>query len=394
MLSKENMPFHWPDEILESVAYHTSIENLYELDSWVTTEALDKLSAQLVSIQNGEAFYFQGGDCAERFSESGFEYTKRKADVLNYYGHLIEQTLQKPVLKIARIAGQYGKPRSALMENKGGLRLPSFFGDIINTEAFTSEARRLDPRRMLMAASLSQKITKDLASYSKDMYTSHECFLLDYEQAVTRKEGGCSYNAGAHFLWLGARSLKSLQHIDYLSSIINPVGIKISADIQAAELVELVQRINPKNQAGKLTLIVRMGQDVVTESLPSLVKAIIDNQLRVTWVSDPMHANTGKDKYDIKYRLLGRLVTETNQMQEILDSFDLSLGGVHLEMTHREAVKECIFGLDEVSPNRFYDSACDPRLNPIQVNYFLHQVLANYKTNEEVLYGEQVSATY
>src|SRR5471032_3406863 len=109
------------------------------------------LTKALGRVAAGHAFLLQGGDCAESFAEHGannirdfFRMFLQMAVVLTYAAAL-------PVVKVGRIAGQFAKPRSSPTEKRDGIELPSYRGDIINDNAFTSEARTPDPRRQLGA---------------------------------------------------------------------------------------------------------------------------------------------------------------------------------------------------------------------------------------------------
>ncbi len=387
-----------------------------------------QLRKELAAAAEGKAFLLQGGDCAESFEHFSapsirdtFKVLLQMAVVLTYAG-------RKPVIKAGRLAGQFAKPRSSDTETKDGVELPSFRGDIINSVDFTAEARTPDPHRMLKAyhqstATLNllrafatggladlHRVNRWNIDFSADnpqcekylqlskqieealdfmeviginvdnsptlrettLYTSHEALLLNYEQALTRQDHltGDWYDCSAHMLWVGERTRQlDGSHVEFLSGVNNPLGVKISNKIHEDELLRLIDALNPDNEAGRLTLISRMGADIVSDELPRLVKAVHENGRKVVWSCDPMHGNTVKASNGYKTRSFDRILSEITQFFDVVSDGGEHPGGIHLEMTGAH-VTECLGGTYTVSEEDLascYHTQCDPRLNALQV---------------------------
>ncbi|ASP38517.1 3-deoxy-7-phosphoheptulonate synthase class II [Bacterioplanes sanyensis] len=387
-----------------------------------------ELYRQLGEVAQGRGFLLQGGDCAESFSEFGankirdtFKVILQMAIVMTYAGHC-------PVTKVARMAGQYAKPRSSDNETINGVTLPSYRGDIVNQYDFTAAARRPDPQRMLDAyhrsaatmnllrafaqggladlhqvhgwnmafvennplkneyQALADRIQDTLAFmnvvginsnthptlHETQLFTSHEALLLNYEQALTRVDTLTDkyYNCSAHMLWIGERTRQlDHAHIEFFRGIHNPVGVKVGPSMQPDELIRLIDALNPNNDPGRLTLITRMGVNKLGEALPSLVQAVQREGRHVVWSSDPMHGNTRKASSGYKTRNFDDVIGEIREFFDVHRAEGSHAGGIHLEMTGQH-VTECTGGAYQISEDdlaQCYRTQCDPRLNADQV---------------------------
>ncbi|MCP9626225.1 3-deoxy-7-phosphoheptulonate synthase class II [Rhodopseudomonas palustris] len=385
------------------------------------------LKKQLASVAAGEAFLLQGGDCAESFAEHGannirdlFRVFLQMAIVLTYAG-------ASPVVKVGRIAGQFAKPRSAPVEKRDGVELPSYRGDIINDIAFTEDARVPDPRRQLEAYRQSAATLNLLRAFAKggyasvenvhrwmlqsvsdspqskayadladrvsgaldfmracgltfavdsslgttDFYTSHEALLLGYEQAMTRVDSttGDWYATSGHMLWIGDRTRQlDHAHVEYFRGIKNPIGLKCGPSLKTDELLKLIDILNPENEAGRLTLIGRFGHEKIGEHLPAMVRAVQREGRNVVWSCDPMHGNTITSNSGYKTRPFDRILSEVRSFFAVHAAEGTHAGGVHLEMTGQN-VTECLGGARAITDedlNNRYHTACDPRLNAEQ----------------------------
>ncbi|TMN35912.1 3-deoxy-7-phosphoheptulonate synthase class II [Pseudoalteromonas piscicida] len=428
-------PNSWRDKpILQQPEYPNS-EKLKsvekELNSappLVFAEETRSLYKSLADVCEGKAFILQGGDCAESFSDFSaanirdtFKTLLQMAVVLTYGGKC-------PVVKIARMAGQYAKPRSSDFETIDGISLPSYRGDIVNSFEFTEEARIPDPDRLMKAYHQSAATLNLLRAFAqggladlhqvnrwnmsfvaanplKDkfqqlaeriqealefmevcgidstvapslketpLYTSHEALLLGYEEALTRRDhlSGDWYDCSAHFVWIGERTRQlDHAHIEFFRGIKNPIGVKVGPGMQEDELIKLVDALNPDNIPGRLTLITRMGADVLPEKLPKLVRRIQEEGRKVIWTSDPMHGNTEKATTGYKTRSFNNILREISQFFAVHKAEGSYPGGVHLEMTGQH-VTECVggaYGLSDEDLSQRYRTQCDPRLNADQV---------------------------
>ncbi len=385
------------------------------------------LKSELANVANGNAFLLQGGDCAESFSEfkavnirDTFKALLQMAVVMTYAGGV-------PVVKVGRLGGQFAKPRSSDTETFDGVTLDSYRGDIINGADFTSEARVPDPERMIKAynqsaatlnllrafasggladlhqvhqwtldfahqgevskkyESLAEDIGKSLKFMEAcgvtsktyrtlretDFYTSHEALLLPYEEAFTRKDSitGDWYDTSAHMLWIGDRTRQlDGAHVEYLSGVKNPIGVKAGPSMDPEDLVRLCQKLNPENEAGRLNVIVRMGAGKVGDGMPALIRAVEREGMKVVWSCDPMHGNTIKSSNNYKTRPVDAVLREMKEFFQVHKAEGTYAGGVHLEMTGKN-VTECIggsFTVTEEDLSSRYHTHCDPRLNADQ----------------------------
>ena len=383
------------------------------------------LKEQLAKAGRGEAFIVQGGDCAESFNAFNADVIKNLFKLILQMSVVVAYSSGKSVVKIGRVAGQFAKPRSSDFEERDGIKLPSYRGDIINSIKFTPEAREADPYRMLRAYNQSAATMNLLRAFSRGgladltqvhrwnldfiknhpigqkyeeiscqidkamnflkaagltpkntpqlkqttLFTSHEALLLNYEEALTRTDSitGNWYNTSAHMLWIGDRT-RDLNgaHVEYFRGIHNPVGCKVGPSMKPDELVELVKILNPDNEEGKLNLIVRMGADKIEKLYPPLLKAVTDAKLNVVWTIDPMHGNVEKSSTGFKTREFDNILSEVKSFFKIHQEHGTVAAGVHLEMTGENVTEctgsaSCHITVDDLS-NR-YHTQCDPRLN-------------------------------
>ena len=387
------------------------------------------LKKSLALAEKGNAFILQGGDCAESFSQFSANGIRDTFKVLLQMAVILTYGSSIPIIKIGRIAGQFAKPRSSDVEIIDGIELPSYRGDMINDMEFNKTARQPDPQRLIdgyeqSAATLNlirafaqggmanlEKVhewtlgflndTPETDKYREianriseslnfmkacgltsssvpqlretDFFTSHEALLLNYEEALTREDTITAekgwYATSAHLLWVGDRTRQfDHGHIEYLSGIQNPVGIKCGPSLEKDDLLKLLDKVNPDNESGKVVLICRMGSEKVNEHLPKLIKNIKANGKNVTWCCDPMHGNTIKASNGYKTRRVAEILNEVNNFFLVHKSEGTLPGGVHFEMTGSN-VTECLGGANEVKESDLgsrYHTHCDPRLNGSQ----------------------------
>jgi len=398
------------------------IRDISKLPPLVTSWEVESLKEHLGAAARGEAFLLQGGDCAESFDECGPEAIASKLKILLQMSLVLIHGTRKPVIRVGRIAGQYAKPRSADTEVRGDISLPSYRGDLVNRSGFTTEERTPNPELMLRGyerAALTLNFIRALAdsgfadlhhpeywdlSFAKhsrhgdeyklivdnimeaiefmetvtgtdisrlrrvDFFTSHEALALNYELACTRKvprrEGW--YNLGTHLPWIGMRTAQvDGAHVEFCRGIENPIGIKVGPKMTEDWLSELLDVLNPDNEAGRITLIHRLGAKHIGEELPSLIQAANRTGKTVLWCADPMHGNTETTANGIKTRRFDNILKELEQAFDIHEAMGSRLGGVHFELTGDD-VTECVGGargLGESDLGKAYKSPVDPRLN-------------------------------
>lgn len=385
-----------------------------------------RLRAHLADVAAGRAFLLQGGDCAESFAEFSADNIRDTFKVMLQMAVVLTWGAQLPVVKVGRMAGQFAKPRSAGTEVMGGIELPSYRGDIINGFDFTAEARIPDPQRMLSAytqaaASLNllrafstggyadiHRVQSWIADFTSgpeaqryrdiadrisdamafmqaagvtsdtahelgqvEFYTSHEALLLEYEEALARTDSttGLPVAGSGHMIWIGDRTRQpDGAHVEFARGVQNPIGLKTGPSTTADDLKVLMAKLNPENEAGRLTLIARFGAGSVGDHLPRLIKAVQEEGANVVWSCDPMHGNTIKSASGYKTRPFESVLREVREFFAVHKAEGTIPGGVHFEMTGKD-VTECTGGVRAVTDEDLsdrYHTACDPRLNASQ----------------------------
>lgn len=333
---------------------------------------VDRLARRLASVARGEAFLFQGGDCAETFEECTERHVRANVRVLRQVSAVLRAGAGLPVVIIGRIAGQYAKPRSSKIDESS---LPSYRGDMINSSVATIEGRRHDPTRMLTAYACSA-VTMNLVrtinetnSVSK-LYSSHEALVMDYELGLLRFVRNRLYDLSAHTLWIGERT-RALDgaHVALAAEVANPIGVKLGPQASPEETVEYVMRLCPGREPGHLMLISRMGSAAIRDVLPPIVEKVSATGHPVVWVCDPMHANTHITSSGHKTRDFDHIVDEIRGFFAVHRDCGTHPGGIHIELTG-EGVTECLGGaqggISEAKLIDRYASVCDPRLNAQQ----------------------------
>ncbi|WP_113905820.1 class II 3-deoxy-7-phosphoheptulonate synthase [Aliidiomarina celeris] len=428
-------PTSWRDFPVQQQPQYPNSESLKTVEAQLKTypplvfaEEIRRLEKHLGDVCLGKGFLLQGGDCAESFQDFNapkirdtFKVILQMAIVLTFAGSV-------PVTKVARMAGQFAKPRSADLETIDGVSLPSYRGDIINGAGFEASQREPDPQRMINAyhhsastlnllrafarggyadlhkvhkwnmsfvqanplknkyQQLAEKIEEALhfmevlgitadthpTIHETELFTSHEALLLPYEEALTRTDSltGLPYNCSAHMVWMGERTRQlDHAHVEFFRGIHNPIGVKLGPSTKPDDVIQLLDKLNPTNKAGRITFITRMGADHLAERMPALIRRVQAEGRHVVWSSDPMHGNTVKTDNGFKTRNFAAIVRELEQFFAVHQAEGSHAGGIHLEMTG-EDVTECTGGAYQISENDLaqrYKTQCDPRLNADQV---------------------------
>ncbi len=400
------------------------------------------LKEKLAKVGRGEAFLLQGGDCAESFANFNSPTIKNLFKLMLQMNMILMYSTGKPIVKVGRIAGQFAKPRSSDFEEIDGVKLPSYRGDIINDIKFTKEARTPNPDNMFKAYNQSaatlnllrafarggladlNKVHKWNLDFIKDnplgqkydelskkidqsmkfiaacgltsdqvpqlhqttLFTSHEALLLNYEEALTRRDeiDGRWYDCSAHMLWIGDRTRElNGAHIEYFRGINNPIGCKVGPSMEEDELISLIDILNPNNEEGRLNLIVRMGADKIREYFPKLLKRVRDEGRNVVWSCDPMHGNIEKSSTGFKTRDFDNILSEVAQFFEIHKEMGTIAGGIHLEMTGNDVTEctgstSCAITANDLASR--YHTQCDPRLNAsqaLELSFMLGDIIKN-----------------
>lgn len=344
-------------------------DELAGLPGLVTDRDVNALRVALVEVAAGRAQVLQAGDCAEDPAESTPSHLARKTGLIDTLAGLMKTNTRKPVLRVGRIAGQYAKPRSASTEVVRGVELPVYRGHMVNEPEPELEARRPDPKRILLGYWAASEAMEALRSnrFDAPLWTSHEALLMDYEEPMLRRrDDGRLLLSSTHWPWIGDRTRQpDGAHVAMLAAVVNPVACKVGPTTSVDELLDIVARLDPRHEPGRLTLIARMGADLVADRLPPLVRAVRDTGRRMIWLCDPMHGNTITVSAR-KTRLLDTMIREVEAFQLAVGSAGGVVGGLHLEITPNQVV-ECVAELSEVDRvDADYTTFCDPRLNPGQ----------------------------
>jgi len=429
-------PNSWRDHPIKQVPDYPDAEKLAGVEAklaamppLVFAGEAQSLKRQLGEVAEGRAFLLQGGDCAESFAEFSANNIRDSFKVILQMAVVLTFGASMPVVKVGRVAGQFAKPRSSPMEAVDGIELPSYRGDMINAMPFTEKDRVPDPKRLLRVYEQSAATLNLLRAFAQggladltkvhswvteflsgtpqadrfqelagrieeslnfmracgitpetarplaetDFYTSHESLLLNYEEALTRRDTITDekdwYATSAHMIWIGDRTRQpDGAHVEYMRGIANPIGLKCGPSLDPDELIRLIETLNPDNVPGRLTLIARMGADKVRAGLPPLLKAVKASGAKVVWCCDPMHGNTIKARSGYKTRRVNDVMAEVQGFFDAHDEIGTYPGGVHFEMTGQN-VTECVGGVVDVTEARLgdrYHTHCDPRLNGAQ----------------------------
>jgi 3-deoxy-7-phosphoheptulonate synthase len=409
----------WPDPEAAAAA---SAE-IATLPPLVFAGEVDQLRARLAAAAEGKGFLLQGGDCAETFAGATADQIRNRVKTVLQMAIVLTYGASMPVIKMGRMAGQFAKPRSSDTETRGGVTLPAYRGDIVNGYDFTPESREADPRRLVKgyhtAAStlnliraftqggfadlrqvhswnrgfaanpanqryegLAREIDRAIkfmeaagADFDElkrvEFYSSHEGLLMDYERPMTRIDSrtGTPYNTSAHFVWIGERT-RDLDgaHVDFLSRVRNPIGVKLGPTTTPETMLQLIDKLDPNREPGRLTFITRMGAGKIRDALPPLLEAIKASDARPLWVTDPMHGNGLTTPTGYKTRRFDDVVDEVQGFFEAHRAAGTHPGGIHVELTGDD-VTECLGGsehIDEATLATRYESLCDPRLNHMQ----------------------------
>jgi 3-deoxy-7-phosphoheptulonate synthase len=422
----------WPDAQALATAVHT----LSTYPPLVFAGECDLLRSRLADAAVGKAFVLQGGDCAETFASATADNIRDRIKTILQMAAVLTYGASMPVIKVGRIAGQFAKPRSSNEETRGGVTLPTYRGDMVNDSPFTAQARTPDPDRLVRAYNASsatlnlvrafttggyadlrhvhdwnrgfvansansryERIAGDIDKAMKFMaacgadfdalrtvefFASHEALLLDYERPLTRIDSrtGLPYDVSSHFVWVGERT-RDLDgaHVDFLSRIRNPIGVKVGPTASPDYLLRLIDKLDPEREPGRLTFITRMGSDTVRDALPSIVEKVTASGAVVTWISDPMHGNTFEAPSGYKTRRFDDIVDEVRGFFEVHKALGTVPGGIHIELTGND-VTECLGGAGEIVDADLemrYETLCDPRLNhqqSLELAFLVAEMLA------------------
>ena len=409
----------WTDETKLQAAR----QELAVLPPLVFAGEVDTLRARLAAAADGKAFLLQGGDCAETFADATADRIRNRVKTILQMAVVLMYGASMPVVKMGRMAGQFAKPRSSDTETRGDQTLPAYRGDAVNGYDFTPESRATDPNRMVRAYHTSASTLNLIRAFTTggfadlrsvhdwnkgftdnpanvryeqlaaeidrairfmdacgadfdalkatEFYVSHEALLFDYERPMTRIDSrtGNPYATSGHFLWVGERTRQlDGAHIDYMSRIRNPIGVKLGPSTEVSDVMALIEKLDPNREPGRLTFITRMGASQIREKLPKLVEAVKASDAKPLWITDPMHGNGITTKNGYKSRRFDDVMDEVAGFFEVHRAAGTFPGGIHIELTGDD-VAECLGGsemIDEKTLESRYESLCDPRLNHMQ----------------------------
>lgn len=422
----------WPD----AAALESAVRELRSFPPLVFAGECDSLKAKVASAAKGEAFWLQGGDCAETFVAASADSIRNRIKTILQMAAVLQYGSGLPVIKVGRMAGQYAKPRSKDTETRDGVTLPAYRGDAVNDLEFTQAARTPDPNRLVKvyntsAATLNlvraftnggfadlrqvhswnQGFVRDSSAGERyeqmareigralaflrsagadpaefrtvDLYSSHEALILEYERALTRIDSRTQlpYNVSGHFVWIGERTRQlDGAHVDFMSRIRNPIGVKLGPSSSIDDALALIDKLDPDREPGRLTFITRMGAGKIREALPNLVEKVTASGAQVLWVCDPMHGNTYEAPSGYKTRKFDDVMDEIAGFFEVHKGLGTHPGGIHVELTGDD-VTECVGGGEHISHDDLatrYESACDPRLNhtqSLEVSFLVAEML-------------------
>lgn len=409
----------WADlEVLEQVKKDLAVQ-----PPLVFAGEVDTLRERLAQAARGEAFLLQGGDCAETFVDATADRIRNRIKTVLQMAVVLMYGSSLPVIKMGRMAGQFAKPRSSDFETRDGVTLPAYRGDAVNGYEFTEESRRNDANRLMKAYHTSSSTLNLIRAFttggfadlrqvhawnkgftdnpankqyesiagdidramrfmeacgvdsaelrSTEFFVSHEGLLFDYERPMTRIDSrtGTPYVTSGHFIWVGERT-RQLEgaHLDFFSRVRNPLGVKLGPTTSVEDLKQIIDKLDPTREPGRLTLISRMGAGKIRDELPKLIEAAKDAGATPLWITDPMHGNGITTANGYKSRRFEDVMDEVMGFFEVHRALGTHPGGLHVELTGDD-VAECLGGsemIDEATLAQRYESVCDPRLNHMQ----------------------------
>jgi 3-deoxy-7-phosphoheptulonate synthase len=426
----------WPD----AAAVKEAIAELESFPPLVFAGECDNLKAKIAQAARGDAFWLQGGDCAETFVGATADSIRNRIKTILQMAAVLQYFSSLPVIKVGRMAGQFAKPRSNDNETRDGVTLPAYRGDAVNDLEFTEKSRTPNPQRLVKVYNTSSATLNLVRAFTQggfadlrqvhtwnrgfaadarfsaryeemaneigraikfmesagvdpesfksvDFYSSHEALILEYEKALTRIDSRTEnpYDVSAHFLWIGERTRQlDGAHMDFAQKIHNPIGVKLGPKSTPEDVLAIIAKLNPDNEPGRLTFITRMGAGLIREKLPELIKTVEKSGAIVLWVCDPMHGNTYEAPSGYKTRKFDDVLDEVRGFFEVHKKLGTHPGGIHIELTGDD-VTECVGGGEAISHEDLaskYESACDPRLNhtqSLELAFLVAEMLRDHK---------------
>jgi 3-deoxy-7-phosphoheptulonate synthase len=426
----------WPD----AAAVKEAVAELESLPPLVFAGECDNLKAKIAQAARGDAFWLQGGDCAETFVGATADSIRNRIKTILQMAAVLQYFSSLPVIKVGRMAGQFAKPRSNDNETRDGITLPAYRGDAVNDLEFTEKSRTPNPQRLVKVYNTSSATLNLVRAFTQggfadlrqvhtwnrgfaadarfsaryeemaneigraikfmesagvdpesfksvDFYSSHEALILEYEKALTRIDSRTEnpYDVSAHFLWIGERTRQlDGAHMDFAQKIHNPIGVKLGPKSTPEDVLAIIAKLNPDNEPGRLTFITRMGAGLIREKLPELIKTVEKSGAIVLWVCDPMHGNTYEAPSGYKTRKFDDVLDEVRGFFEVHKKLGTHPGGIHIELTGDD-VTECVGGGEQISHEDLasrYESACDPRLNhtqSLELAFLVAEMLRDHK---------------
>ena len=427
---------NWPDQS----AVKEAVAELESLPPLVFAGECDNLKLRIAEAALGNAFWLQGGDCAETFAGATADSIRNRIKTILQMAAVLQYFSSLPVIKVGRMAGQFAKPRSNDSETRDGVTLPAYRGDAVNDLEFNEKSRTPDPKRLVRVYNTSSATLNLVRAFTQggfadlrqvhtwnrgfaadarfsaryeemaneigraikfmesagvdpesfksvDFYSSHEALILEYEKALTRIDSRTNnpYDVSAHFVWIGERTRQlDGAHMDFAEKIHNPIGVKLGPKTTPEEALAIIKRLNPSNEPGRLTFITRMGASLIREKLPPIIDAVNKSGAVVLWVCDPMHGNTYEAPSGYKTRKFDDVMDEVRGFFEVHKKLGTHPGGIHIELTGDD-VTECVGGGEQISHEDLasrYETACDPRLNhtqSLELAFLVAEMLRDHK---------------
>lgn len=426
----------WPD----AAAVKEAVAELESFPPLVFAGECDNLKLRIAEAALGNAFWLQGGDCAETFAGATADSIRNRIKTILQMAAVLQYFSSLPVIKVGRMAGQFAKPRSNNNETRDGVTLPAYRGDAVNDLEFNEKSRTPDPKRLVRVYNTSSATLNLVRAFTQggfadlrqvhtwnrgfaadarfsaryeemaneigraikfmesagvdpesfksvDFYSSHEALILEYEKALTRIDSRTNnpYDVSAHFVWIGERTRQlDGAHMDFAEKIHNPIGVKLGPKTTPEEALAIIKRLNPNNEPGRLTFITRMGASLIREKLPPIIDAVNKSGAVVLWVCDPMHGNTYEAPSGYKTRKFDDVMDEVRGFFEVHKKLGTHPGGIHIELTGDD-VTECVGGGEQISHEDLasrYETACDPRLNhtqSLELAFLVAEMLRDHK---------------
>ncbi|MEQ9115309.1 MAG: 3-deoxy-7-phosphoheptulonate synthase [Rickettsiales bacterium] len=314
---------------------------------------IQSLKDYLRDIEQNKGFVLNAGPCSE---ELNYKKSLSLLSSLSEACQVLKKKYKNPAL-VPRVFGQTFKLRTNIFDIRNNHILPNFFGEAVNNVGYDEFNREINGNKLIQNYDHIRRCYQSYKTNNR-LFFSHEICDARYEEKFLQN----GFVANSHLLWLGYRAIYNTRIIKFLSSIKNPIAIKIGPNTDVQHIKALIQRINLENHKGKIVLIFRFGRKYVADLLPLFFEHLQSSDINFVAMCDPMHGNNQKNKLS-KFRIFDDLIYEMEVFKKSCVENNVYFGGLNLEYSNQN-IYECIYNIDD---KQKYLTNCDPCLNKSQL---------------------------